>query len=624
MDFRLGYKIELNDGVTRRLGMINKMLALLPPGFRQAAAASIAAGKVMGRAMAGVKNFAFSLKGLALGVGSSLVLKGLIEQSAQVQDQVTGFATLLSLNDLVVDSQGRQIKGAQKLVQAYKLADQVRRQTQDVADKTALTDQEALMSVQQVLGLSRNLGKSSMAEKIDVGTRVAELAKLMIPGVNATGITSETRALLTGENLRTSQVASGLGIQGKEGEKALKQAIKEGKIIQFLLDRTKDLASFRQRASENFHIQASTFESTIGRLQARAGEILTRNLTTALAKLNDVLATPAAAQMARAIGAELGTAANKAIAVAQRLIQLWPQVSATLRPYVDGLIEAGRWALDLGMTIFSIVWPSMQRLTTSLIGADGAGAKLWPTIQWAAETVLPLAAAGIAWVADGLATVIDFANQHPTLVKFGIAMAVAFQVTPGMIGLLGFLASPTGLVQTMGQLIWMVKALPGFLATLAPAFLATAAPIAAVTLAVWGLIEAYQFLRGVQDQIDAADEKIAGEKAASADNAKANMLLRAKAQGKTLAPHQEAFLAKVQQGRSVQKVAAAGVGKQAAQVTAPITTGEIKLAGVVDKDKLMAEVIKAQKTQLEAFQRDLERQLKNGGRPSALAPGVSG
>jgi hypothetical protein len=624
MDFRLGYQIELDDRVTRRLGMMNRMLTMLPPGFRQAAAAAVTAGRIMGRAMAGVKNFVFSLKGLVVGGLLGMGMKGLAEQAAKVQDQVTGFATLLSVNDLLEGSQARQLQGAAKLNEAYKQAAQVREQTMKIANDTALTDDEALTSVQQVLGLSKSLGKGTRSQKIDIGTRIGELAKLLVPGINSAGMASEVRGLLTGEGLRNSQVAAGLGLQSGKGKQELQAAIKQGKVIDFLLEKTKDLSKFREKAGDNFNIQASTLEATVDRIRARMGKGMTERLTGGIKQAVNLLSGQKAADWADAVGKRLGDLTTQAITFGTTVVKMWPQISDAITPFVTGLINAGRWTWDLGVKVAGILWPSLQRLTTAIFGADGAGSKLWPSIQTAAETILPLAASGLAWMADSLASVINFAAQHQEIVKMGAALAIAFKVTPGMIALLGWLVAPTGMIQSFNVLKFIFMAMPGYLATVGASFATAAIPIAAMAATVYGLIKIYERLKEAQKQDEDSAVNAAEEQDRSSQLRKAGrtgMAARMRAGTMTEAdirmlrrmdPEVQAHLAR----------RPADYGKSLPKVDMPISTGEIKLDGVVDKDKLKAELMKAQQKQLDDAMAKLDLRIRSGGRPSTLAPGL--
>ena len=169
------------------------------------------------------KSVGMSLGGLAktiTGLAAALVsLRGAgsfiasgIDYNRQLQDAELGIATVLALNNKIVDAQGRMLNGQEKYNAAQRESVKIVKALDGATVEAAADFSDLLRSFQSSLGAAQARGMN-WKENIDMVTLMSNAMKAM--NVDMHRLDSEMLAFLTGKNLSHSQVRLNLGLDSE-------------------------------------------------------------------------------------------------------------------------------------------------------------------------------------------------------------------------------------------------------------------------------------------------------------------------------------------------------------------------------------------------------------------------
>lgn len=137
-----------------------------------------------------------------------------IQTNIEMQRASTGIAAVLFQYTRILDAQGRVLANAEKFNASLALSRQLMSQIVDIAAKTILETQELMQYTQTGLGYAMAKGLSP-ERALELISMVAQTGRVLglPPGYP---IVSEIRAVLTGQNLRASQIAQAFGLSQRE------------------------------------------------------------------------------------------------------------------------------------------------------------------------------------------------------------------------------------------------------------------------------------------------------------------------------------------------------------------------------------------------------------------------
>ncbi len=216
-------------------------------------------------------NQAFSLllptSGLGLVAGLALATRQAIQLSSQFEKMRTGIAAILGSYGDVVDAQGRVLKGAERFNQLLNISRDLMMQIRREADRTILDTRELMEYVQTGLGygLARGLTPEQVVPLV---SRFAVAGRVMgLP--QGYPIISEIRALMTGQNLRQSQIAQAVGITEQE-----LRGLRGEQFIRFMEQRLAGFVAASDAFAQSFEARWSTFISKIQEILIDVGDAI--------------------------------------------------------------------------------------------------------------------------------------------------------------------------------------------------------------------------------------------------------------------------------------------------------------------------------------------------------------
>lgn len=155
-----------------------------------------------------------ALAGAGLIGGLTMLTRSVLQLTMEFQRAQFGLASILASYNDVIDAQGRVVTGAERFVFLLGRSKELLKAVREEAAKTVITAQELMVYTAQGMGYALRKGLTPeqatyAISRIAVASRVLGL----LPGYQTW---SEIRAMLTGQYLRTSQIAQALGITAKD------------------------------------------------------------------------------------------------------------------------------------------------------------------------------------------------------------------------------------------------------------------------------------------------------------------------------------------------------------------------------------------------------------------------
>ncbi len=209
------------------------------------------------------------LPGAGLGVagGLALAVREAVKLAGEFEKMKLGLASILGSYGEVVDAQGRVLRGAERFNTLLRLSANLMTEIRKEADRTILETRELMEYVQSGLGfgLAKGLTQQQIVKLIST---IAVAGRTMgLP--QGYPIVSEIRALLTGQNLRQSQIAQAVGIT----ETQLRSLSGE-QFFRYITQQLRGFVDASNAFANSFEAQWSTFVSKIQEVLATIGEAI--------------------------------------------------------------------------------------------------------------------------------------------------------------------------------------------------------------------------------------------------------------------------------------------------------------------------------------------------------------
>lgn len=209
------------------------------------------------------------LPGAGLGVagGLALAVREAVKLAGEFEKMKLGLASILGSYGEVVDAQGRVLRGAERFNTLLRMSANLMTEIRKEADRTILETRELMEYVQSGLGfgLAKGLTQQQIVKLVST---IAVAGRTMgLP--QGYPIVSEIRALLTGQNLRQSQIAQAVGIT-----EAQLRSLSGEQFFRYITQQLRGFVDASNAFANSFEAQWSTFVSKIQEVLATLGEAI--------------------------------------------------------------------------------------------------------------------------------------------------------------------------------------------------------------------------------------------------------------------------------------------------------------------------------------------------------------
>jgi len=205
--------------------------------------------------------------GIGIAGGLALAVRESIRLAGEFEKMKLGLTSILGSYGEVVDAQGRVLKGAERFNTLLRMSASLMSEIRKEADRTILDTRELMEYVQTGLGfgLAKGLTQQQVVQLI---SNIAVAGRTMgLP--QGYPIISEIRALLSGQNLRASQIAQAIGISASQ-----LQQLSGNELFRYLTERLKGFVDTSDAFARSFEAQWSTFISKVQEVLATVGEAI--------------------------------------------------------------------------------------------------------------------------------------------------------------------------------------------------------------------------------------------------------------------------------------------------------------------------------------------------------------
>lgn len=206
--------------------------------------------------------------GIGIAGGIALAVRESIKLASEFEKMRLGLASILGSYGEVVDAQGRVLKGAERFNSLLRMSASLMTEIRKEADRTILETRELMEYVQTGLGFGLAKGLSQQQIVKLISTIAVAGRTLGLP--QGYPIISEIRALMTGQNLRQSQIAQAVGLTSQELER-----LRGDELFRYITSRLKGFVDASDRFAQSFEASWSTFISKIQEVLATIGEAIT-------------------------------------------------------------------------------------------------------------------------------------------------------------------------------------------------------------------------------------------------------------------------------------------------------------------------------------------------------------
>lgn len=205
--------------------------------------------------------------GLGIAGGIALAVRESIKLASEFEKMKLGLASILGSYGDVVDAQGRVLKGAERFNSLLRMSASLMTEIRKEADRTILETRELMEYVQTGLGFGLAKGLSQQQIVRLISTIAVAGRTLGLP--QGYPIISEIRAILTGQNLRQSQIAQAVGLTAQQLER-----LRGDELFQYIANRLKGFVDASDRFAQSFEASWSTFISKVQEVLATVGEAI--------------------------------------------------------------------------------------------------------------------------------------------------------------------------------------------------------------------------------------------------------------------------------------------------------------------------------------------------------------
>lgn len=209
----------------------------------------------LGRSASGLLAGLVSLAAAAKMLGDGL------QYNAQIETMRLGLASIVSANETLLDQNGKQIEGAQKLAYAKEQVEGVFAQLKQDAIDTTATLPQLISSFQAAVGPAMAMGLSLDETRRVTVSLVQAMGAMGIPLDQAR---QEINSILQAQITEDSQLAKNLGLNNE----MVKSWSAQGKLVENMLGRLKDFAVAGKEAGNTWEGATSTlndnFDSILG------------------------------------------------------------------------------------------------------------------------------------------------------------------------------------------------------------------------------------------------------------------------------------------------------------------------------------------------------------------------
>ncbi len=209
------------------------------------------------------------LPGAGIGVagGLALAVREAVKLAGEFEKMKLGLASILGSYGEVVDAQGRVLRGAERFNTLLRMSSSLMTEIRKEADRTILETRELMEYVQSGLGfgLAKGLTQQQIVKLIST---IAVAGRTMgLP--QGYPIVSEIRALLTGQNIRQSQIAQAVGIT-----EAQLRSLSGEQFFRYITQQLRGFVDASNAFANSFEAQWSTFVSKMQDVLVTVGEAI--------------------------------------------------------------------------------------------------------------------------------------------------------------------------------------------------------------------------------------------------------------------------------------------------------------------------------------------------------------